>query len=237
MHCRFHVLAGSDSAAARVTRLEQAAQQHLAESFDAALQQALGDDPAVYVVRRVEHRLALAGDLAASESEIIRRWGEGLARAVLRSLADGSDDDRAAVCVRFTDQADYVAQFVRDLLAGIAWERWFYGAFASLRPLERAAALRKVLEEHTQILPDILRGLYHDNTLDALLAHLEVDDRRWLWLQVRGPSAESLPQAARSLFTAALELVDRLEGWSRGGPGMDILFASYLATGPAPADW
>jgi hypothetical protein len=237
MYCRFHVLAGSNSAAATVTRLEQAARQHLAESFDAALQQVLGDDPAVYVVRKVEHRLALAGDLAASESEIIRRWGEGLARAVLQSLANGSDGDQSSVCVRFNDRADYVAHFVRDLLAGIAWERWFYGAFASLRPLDRAAALRKVLEEHTQILADILRGLYHDNRLDALLAHLKVDDRRWLWSQVRGPSAESLSQAARSLFTTALELVDRLEGWSRGSPGMDVLFSSYLATGPAPADW
>jgi hypothetical protein len=237
LHCRFRVLAGRESAAAEATRLEFAARQHLAEAFESALEQAFGDDPAVYVLRHVDCRLNLVCSSEVSEAEITRRWGEGLAGAVVRRLAAEPDEDEDSAWVRFDDQADYVAHFVADLLAGRAWERWFYGVFAPLRSLEKAAALRKALEQQTTLLPDILRGLQRHQALDALLAALSGEDRRWLWSQVRGTTAEGLAQAQRSLFMAGLHLADRLGNWSRPPPGDDALFAAYLATSPALADW
>ena len=100
----------------------------------------------LWLVRRIE--LELTVDASAEPALLRRTVARTLARAITRRL------DRAADGVLFfPDRIGYLARFLADLAAGDAWHLWYYEAFAGLRVLPVAAALR------TAILAEPERGL------------------------------------------------------------------------------
>jgi hypothetical protein len=235
LHCRYRVIGARDAAGAVTAHLDHLAQERVAEVWAAALDQALGDDPAVYVLRRVEARLALGMAGGQDDAHLAQRWGERLAGAVVHSIARDPDD--GTNLVRFADQADYVAHFVADLLQGRAWNRWFYGAFASLRSHSTPDAMRTVLLDNRDHLLVILSYLHRYGALEKLLAILDEATLRLLWSHGLGAYVGPDAEAMRPLFAGALRLMDRLGLWARARPGSEALFQAYLATGPPPADW
>src|SRR5687768_13937919 len=127
LHCTYRVASTSAATSALPARLDRLVRERLMDAYAAALDQALGDDPAVYVLRQVDYALSLVFDSRATDAELARRWGQRMAGAVVHRIARGDDD-----LLRFNNQADYVARFVADLLKDTAWGCWFYGAFAAL---------------------------------------------------------------------------------------------------------
>src|SRR5215213_4803618 len=109
LHCRYRVLGTAQGAARLPPRLDQLVRDEVAGHQAEALATALGDDPTVYVLRRVEARplvLMTGGD---GDPRLAQRWGERLAGAVVHTIAHDAGD--RANLVRFADQADYVAAF------------------------------------------------------------------------------------------------------------------------------
>ncbi|HEU5015932.1 MAG TPA: hypothetical protein VFT66_25640, partial [Roseiflexaceae bacterium] len=157
------------------------------------------------------------------------RWSERLAGAVVRAIAGGDE-----YVVSFASQAEFVARFAADLLHGVAWERWYYNAFAGLRSLPLAEALRTALLDHRADLPAILARLHHMGALEAVLAALEPSALGELWAGMLPPTMSS--GEARVFFTHALTLIDALDLWARDKPAPDTMQA-YLAIRPAAADW
>jgi hypothetical protein len=233
-HGRYRVIGAEDTAAAVAGRLDRLARERVPAACAEALERALGDDPAVYVLRRVDARLALTGAGAMTDAQVAQHWGERLAAAVLRRLAAEQD---GGVFIRFTDQADYVARFIADLLAGAAWSRWYYAAFARLRERGVGGALRTVLLEQGPDLPAVLGRLHRLGALERLLSALEIDDLRLLWSRAAGIDRLVDQTAVRPLFAAALTLIDRLRLWPASRPDAEALLDAYLASGPAPVDW
>src|SRR5918999_1098748 len=132
--------------------LERVARERVGEALGEALEAALGQDEGVYVLRAVRADLSVDVPARRPDRLIAREWGRGLAAAITRSIADDGDDRVA----RFADEAEFIARFAADLAGGVAWERWYYGAFAELRPLGHRIALRTVLLENRRRLPAIL---------------------------------------------------------------------------------
>lgn len=229
LHCCYRAAgAGAGSAPGRLDRV---ARERLPACLAAALGRALGDDPTVYVLRHVEDRLVLRLAPTTSDDQLAQQWAGHLAGAVLRRIVH----DPAEQCVRFDDQADYVAAFAADLLQGRAWERWFYFSFAALRPLGTAAALRAALLDQRANLPAILAALRRRGALDQLLLALPAGDLRELWAAIRAPAGGG--DSLRPLFMAALRLLDRLGLAGVARPGGELLLQRYLATSPEPASW
>jgi hypothetical protein len=230
LHCRYRVPGPPSASAAGPARLQQLALGPLLDAYAAALDAALGDDTAVYVLRRVDVALTLAPQPDQADAEIAGRWGRRMAGAVLRSVAHGTDE-----LVRFADQADYVAQFINSLLHDQARECWFYGAFAHLLPLPKSEAVRRVLLENRPHLGAILGNLQAQAVLDPVLALLGPAGIQAVWAALT--DNETLDAVgARPFFAAALRLADRLLLWT-GAPAGEAALASYLATHPAAPDW
>ncbi len=233
LNCRCKVLGAPLGAGALRARLEKLAREQFAAEYAAAMETALGDDPSVYVLRRVRSRLTLVLDAATPDRAAARRWGERAAQAAVRVIAREPEGDNL---VRFAHQADFVAHFIVDLIDGHAWERWFYGAFGALQPLPQREALVSVLAENQAVLPDILGCLQRSGGVEALLDALDEEGRRWLWAQARGSGI--LEQAgARSLLNASLELFDRLDLWQGARPPAESLLEEIIAGQTAPVDW
>jgi hypothetical protein len=217
VHCRF--FGASQNAGTLQTRLERLAREQLAEQYDTALQTALGDDPAVYVLRNVHTRLALRLDAGITDLSAAGLWGKQIARSTVRSIAYEPEGENK---VRFDSQADFVVHFVIDLIQGIAWDRWFYGAFKRVRSIPLKEALISIFEENRDEIPAILAGLHRQGGLDALLSALGVQGRQWLWTR-----SQAHPQLERagtlSLLRITVDLVDRLGIWRGDGSNLDTL--------------
>lgn len=212
LHCRYRVLGEAAAAPALTRRLEGALRPRLAAALGRSLDRALDGDPTVYCLRRVRSSLALSIAADGDDDVLAEAWGERLAGSAIRTLA--ADPDDGANLVRFADRADYVARFVSDLVAGSAWERWYYLAFRPLAAKPRAEALVAVLLDHRDELPAILGRLEERGRLQALLAVLPARALDTLWLAglAGRPGAGRLASGVgrRALFAAAVALVEAL---------------------------
>ncbi|HEY0606887.1 MAG TPA: hypothetical protein VGD58_28465 [Herpetosiphonaceae bacterium] len=214
------------------SRLDRLGKQQVAEACAEALDQAMGDDPTVYVIRRVTSRLALRSRL--TDEQIARSWGRQMAKAIMQRLA-GTGDDSSQV-VQFESQAVYVAHFIADLLENRAWSHWYYTPFQTLQALPPQSALQAVLAEHHAELPAILAALHRSRALDPLLAALEPAAQQALWTNIdHSDSAASVP-ALRPLFVAALHLAEQLQLGTLEQATAEALLAAYARRSP-PIDW
>lgn len=233
LDCRCQVLGAAESSGALQAHINRIVRERLTGEYDTALEEALGDDAAVYVLRRVRMRYAFVLDSAATDGQVAQRWGKQMAHATVGRIAREPDGDNL---VRFENQADYVAHFVVDLLAGLAWSRWFYGAFGAVRSLDTVQALRAVLDENRAHLPAILSYLHRYGGTRALLAALRPEGCAWLWSVARGQ--EPLDRAgAISLLDATSRLIDPLGLWKGTRPQADQLVDEMLAARSFPVDW
>ena len=231
LRCRYRLVGDRQPAAATTRRLDTLVRDEVAPALAAALERELGDDPAVYVLRHVTTAAAWHQAQIRSPAELGRHLGERLAGSVLHAIADPDD---AANLIRFDDQAGYVAHFLADLLDGVAWDRWYYGAFAHLRTLGTAGAAGRVLHEHRDQLPAILADLRRRDQLERLLAVLDQQTMRLLW--PHGAAAADRDRA-RPLLEAAFRLADRLDLWAGQRPDPGPLLEAFLAGRPLPASW
>src|SRR5262245_17891531 len=132
IHIRYRAPRASTAASAALPALGRVASEGIASACDRALGRVFEEDPIVYVVRKVTARIAVLAPRAALESRLADQWGECLCRSVVRTIAKGEDGGNL---VRFDNQAEFVARFLTDFIAGGVWESWYYGAFRAYRDL------------------------------------------------------------------------------------------------------
>ena len=168
----------------------------------------------------------MINNAAAEHGELA---GQQLAESVCSAIESGSAD--SGNVVTFRDQAEFVARFVAELLSGTAWERWYFGAFRSYRQLDRSVALRDVLLDNREHLPQILRQLREDGWLEEVLALLDDAALARLWSEGLGGSRVDADSLA-PLVAAAIRLADELQLWSGAAPDRDALVQRFLATAP-----
>lgn len=234
LHARYRVYGDHATTSVTGTRLDRVLRESLVQAYAAALEQALGDDPAVYVVRDVSASLSLRLTQDAPDSWVARHWGASLARATLATIARWEGEPARGIVRRFADQADYVAHCLSDLLDGIAPDAWFYAPLVQGRHGHLSDTLRLILLEQREHLPMILAQLRHSYHVEPLLRALDVQSQRQMWSDLRA-DARLDEAACQPLFAAAVELGSRLDLWPTP-PAPDTL-AAYLATQPGPADW
>ena len=122
-------------------------------------------DTSVWFIRRLQLELVLDAGRVDTE-EIARVWGEQLAVALVRKTAGGACDEEV---VEFASREDYVARFIADLAEGVAFRRWYYASFDSLRALSRDAAVREALVREPSITRGVLGRLLSSGKLDPVL--------------------------------------------------------------------
>ena len=173
-------------------RLDRIAARHLGEALAADLRDVLPDDGAVYVLRRVDNRVALDLSVDKSDRDIARHWGRQLSRDIRRQINRAGD--AAGVVMRFADEASFIAAFVSDLLAGKAWGRWYYAPLAALRSCGKAEAIHRAIRDVAEDKAAVLAALRRLEVLDSVLAALGPAQCALLWRT----SFAALPAAASS---------------------------------------
>lgn len=219
-----------------MARIESSVRERVAESYATALEQLFGGDPAVYVLRRVRTELTVVNPSAADDLIIARKWAERACQAVVHTVTRHGDD--VSQVMRFEDTAVFVAQWIADLLDGVAWDRWYYGAFSRYRALSVEDAIRVALIEYREHLAAILRHLGTIERLSLLLSRVSPDSARELWRSaIRGEQQEPSDEQFRVFLRAAFEIADALQVWRAARPQETETVVAYCATSPQSPDW
>src|SRR5690349_16851335 len=170
LECRYRLPANHAASGEAISELEQW-QPQLWQAVAGRLEQTLKNDPGVYILRNVDSRLSIGSLAAIHEEQPADLWVGRLATQVLNHLDAGGDNLQ-----HFEDQADYVAQFLVDLLTGSAWEKWYYGAFQEVRKFPLRQALLTVLRDNRPHVESILAGIHRREMLEKLLEHVDPSD-------------------------------------------------------------
>ena len=203
LHCRYRVRPAGATAGLGA-RLDRLALEDVQVALGRSLDLALASDPAVYVLRRVEETVVLAPATSSNDGAVARQWANVLAGSVVRRIARDAGD--GADLVQFADQPDFVARFVGDLVAGSAWDRWYFGAFDVYRRVSVPEALRAVLLDHLDDIDRIVTLLRRYGTLGRVLGMLDEDTLAELWgarhHTTSIPELEPIVDAARQIAVA-----------------------------------
>jgi hypothetical protein len=234
-HCRYRLVGAQSDAALAVERLERTIRPRALEAYRNALAQALENNPAVYVLRRVNASLMLGGVNAETETTLAHKWGHLLGASVMRSIV--AHDEDSGNLIRFDNEADYVAHFIVDLLDDLAWQRWYYGPFSKLRGRSKADAIPALLLERREMLAAILRYLSSLGGLDRVLALLDRPTTAALWTASVRPAAAPSSSEFQIFVRSAIRLLERLGLWAASPPAEAELLEAYLAERPVQPDW
>lgn len=234
LECRYRLIV--DGTTSSTDSLDRIVRGSLAEACGLQLDRMMGRDQAVWVVRRVSVDLLVNLQADWDDSVVANKWAALIARAAVRQAAKGAD---GANVVRFEDQADFVSQFLADLLRGQAWQRWYYCSFQRFRgPATGPVALAVLLEnrEHTG---QILARLAEAGFLEQLLNVLGPEALEELWqTEWKNDAAAGEEEALRPVFLAAVSLAQRssARGWV-ANESLRRWLSEYARTAVMPPDW
>jgi hypothetical protein len=133
----------ADQAAESVRlQIDRIARTRLEYALARAVQQLVAADASwVWLIRELDAAVSLGLD-EWSEDELAYTWAEGIVRSLAETIAAGPDGDRV---IRFPSRGAFLAEFAADVVAGRAWQRWWYTSLESLRSLPAGTAVREAL--------------------------------------------------------------------------------------------
>ncbi len=233
LHCHYQYLGNRGDSVSIASRLDRLAENELSTVYENALDQALGDDPTVYILNRVRARTLLKLGQDTTDSDLTKHWGYTLAGAVIRSIFE---EDHGNL-IRFTNQPEYTASFIVDLLQGRAWDCWYYGTFSHLKSLSTNKAVYQVMLENCHDLPTILATLQSKNVVTTVTDLLPEQSLSELWSKGLDGYQPSDNEEFRPLFIAAIQLINRLDLWLNSPPANEIYFQSYTGSKLPEIDW
>jgi hypothetical protein len=150
-----HYLVPADQSAEELRdRLERSIQADLPSALAATLNRILNpEDRSIWFVRRLALDFPLNAEI--DPDNVAHVWAAQLAGVLIDVMRDPGGGD----AIRFSDRTSYVAQFLLDLVDGVAWDKWYYESFAGLRALPVTDALRTAILDDPETGLDVLHSL------------------------------------------------------------------------------
>ncbi|NJN19411.1 MAG: hypothetical protein HC822_25760 [Oscillochloris sp.] len=183
-------------------QLERIARREVARACAAASAPLAAEDAeAVYRIRHL-HLDLWVDTQAMSDAEIAERWGRLLARAIMQAIRQGGTQH----VMRFASPRHFVAAFLRDLLAGRAWSRWYYDEFLPLRRLAAEAIALQMCIARPEWIAPLLRDLG-----DPLIERWGAAEIARIWAALDLPA-----QAGGHLSTTTLRSLQALQPTNSG---------------------
>ncbi len=202
--------------------LDRVARDYLPVVCSALLTRLLDpEDSSLWFIRRLDVAVNLhVGSL--DMLSLAEQWGRQIVKSIIRALTlpDEEPGGHDELVKHFPHQNAYVAQFICDLVAGCAWEQWYYHAFDGLRSLSPSAAIRTVLAREAEQAAEILALLVTYNRLEVVMQCLSESDARTISdlcfptpyaMNIDGEPAQLL-HAEKSRLRADLSSIDIEEG-------------------------
>jgi hypothetical protein len=166
------------SSALMSEELRQRLDRVMARELPTALAQQLAayaraDENGLWLIRRLDLEVSLLDISTPDTGTLARVWAQEATRALRQQVAGGSDGQNV---LYFPNRAAYVAQFIADLLDGVAWKCWYYAPFDGLCALPTAEAARQALLMEEDQAEEALLHLARAGRLPPVLSALRTVD-------------------------------------------------------------
>jgi hypothetical protein len=124
-----------------LAKLDAIARRTLPHALSSAVSRSLPNSTEdVWMIRSLKLDVDL--NLDSNEDQLALNWARQAAIALAEILGG---DSEANEVLHFANRAAYLAHFLRDLVDGSAWGKWYYRQFEGLRLLPLSAALRTAI--------------------------------------------------------------------------------------------
>ena len=187
MACRFNIPSGVENPAQVETRLRRIAGRDAPRACGQALSFLDGADDAVYRIRDLSVDVWV--DLQTmTQDQIARRWGHALSVGIAQAIGRAHPQNT----IRFDSPRHFVTAFIRDLMDGRAWGRWYYSEFRAMEQLPAARIAVQLLSVRPEWIAPVLADLEptgHAQRLIESWGQREIDE---LWDALGLPSLVSL---------------------------------------------
>ncbi len=194
-------------------RLDSAFQQDLGDRLCSILKQWFSEnDASIWFIRSLEIEASVnAGWEREQIASTITQQVSGQVRHTLTSKPDGEN------VIRFPDRTAFLAHFLVEILAGTAWQKWYFEAFEGLKLLPPAAAFRTAVCEDSNIglaalrqlpesqLKNVIRSLDHNEIRRILETFALKSDS--------GSKSNYFQKVWEIIDTSPLNLIRREEEW------------------------
>jgi hypothetical protein len=165
-NAQYNTTSSLEHPAALQRRLDQIAMDLLADALEARFSDGTASDEPVYFIEQMAVDLTV--DAAKlDDHQLATTWAKSLQEGIARTLSQGGSG-----VIVFSNRGEFLASFLRDLLAGQAWTCWYYQEFAALRSLSTGQAILTVLTTDGDTGREALLTLTQQGQLDRLLALL-----------------------------------------------------------------
>jgi hypothetical protein len=178
--CHINLPGGIEDAASIAGRLERMARSDVAQVCAEHLD--WPDEGTVYRLRHLHLSLWLDKS-SISTGKLSRRWGALLATAIMKSIRSGSARD----LVRFPSPRHFVTAFLRDIVDGSGWGKWYYEEFNYLRRLPVGSVATQLLATHPAWIHPAMEELERTGHASRLLARMTANDLYRLWAALELP--------------------------------------------------
>lgn len=235
-------LRGLRGSAAQTARgiSESGARTALTQACNTELDAVMRDDPRVIIMRSFHARCGVAARDLADVATLSSAVGTQLARAVLEIVRAGPV---AEACTIYADEAAYLASFIGDLAAGLAWSQWRYWPLAHLRELSREQAIEHLLLEDigsTPARPElaaVLACLQRDGSLAQVLDTLSPAALKSLAERCCVGTDEISVAVYQPLIAAAIDIARAIGYACEPGATTNLLIRICQHGQIAPPDW
>jgi hypothetical protein len=231
-HVEYRVGSRSTAGSALVPSLDRAIRSALEEAITRRLALAFGDDEAVVVVREAHASVTLNAQDCVLSSAVVDRVSAAAADAVVATVTSPATDDSVA---RFASQIEFLGTFIVEVIAGTAWDRWFFGPLRAYRRQTAEETIAAVLADNdAAAIVEWMKTRGHHDAVAFILAR-DVLSRSELERLQAARDRDDLSKTS-PLADTAFQLL-RAMGWTARRWSARDAHARYLALHPGLPDW
>jgi hypothetical protein len=185
-NAQYNIARSLNNPAALQRRLDQVASELLAGALEARFSNWLDSDELVCFIEHMTVDLTL-DPAKMDDRELAAFWASGLQEGIVKTLSQ-----RGNSVILFRNRGEFLASFLEDLLAGRAWDYWYYQEFDALRSLSLGQAVLTLLVAEGDTGRDALLELTQRDCLERLLAILTDDEVEAIAIQCLLPPGPSV---------------------------------------------
>ncbi|MEJ2567452.1 MAG: hypothetical protein P8Z50_01005 [candidate division WOR-3 bacterium] len=114
------------------------------------------------------------------------------------------EDESLAV---FPSKASHYAYFIRDIIDGVAWKKWYYKEFEGMQLLDKQEIFKLIFKQAKVFSEDVLLFLFEIGSLEKFLQTLTEENAKEIFLQYLKKSAETTIKLDSRDYDAAFDKV------------------------------
>jgi len=203
-HCNYLFSKGEKDPNTLQQRLDSIAHHLLEETIERFLPSSLRTDNILFLINDLKITFPIKGR-KFNDNKIAALWGKQITSAIAKAIADPSDRNNI---ILYSSQAEFVVNFIVDIIKGTAWTKWQYQSFEHLKKFDTRGLIKEILQQNREIAEDVFMLFAGMNSLGDLLGELNEGDVEYIFNDFLAIQVKSGSKKNNELFRVLAYVLD-----------------------------